>query len=105
MLYNYRNIKEMRMQLPVNYDNTKPAKRRKVREAYVELQDGKCYHCKEPLTGKPSIEVGNMWVNSDLFPKGFFRWPVHLHHSHDTGMTIGAVHSKCNAVLWQYHGE
>jgi hypothetical protein len=40
-----------------------------------------------------------------LFPKNFLKWPVHLHHSHDTGMTIGAVHSYCNAVLWQYHNE
>jgi hypothetical protein len=28
-----------------------------------------------------------------------------LHHCHQTGLTIGAVHAKCNAVLWQYHGE
>lgn len=32
-------------------------------------------------------------------------YPVHLHHDHKTGLTIGAVHAKCNAVLWQYYGE
>ena len=35
----------------------------------------------------------------------FFKWPVHLHHCHDTGMTTGAVHCYCNAVLWQYPGK
>lgn len=40
-----------------------------------------------------------------IFPKGFFDRPVHLHHSHDTGLTIGAVHAVCNAVLWIYHRE
>jgi hypothetical protein len=44
-------------------------------------------------------------INVDLFPPNFFKWPVHLHHDHRTGMTIGAVHCRCNAVLWQYHGE
>ena len=46
-----------------------------------------------------------MYITNSLFPPNFFKWPVHLHHSHDTGMTIGAVHARCNAVLWQYHGE
>jgi len=44
-------------------------------------------------------------IKKSLFPRGFFGYPIHLHHSHDTGMTIGAVHAHCNAVLWQYEGE
>ena len=40
-----------------------------------------------------------------LFPESFFKYPVHLHHSHDTGKTIGAVHAYCNAVLWEYYGQ
>jgi hypothetical protein len=39
------------------------------------------------------------------FIKQILEDSVHLHHSHETGMTIGAVHARCNAVLWQYHGE
>jgi hypothetical protein len=31
--------------------------------------------------------------------------PVHLQHSHVTGLTEGAVHAFCNAVLWQYEGR
>jgi hypothetical protein len=44
-------------------------------------------------------------IDRELFPPGFFNYPVHLHHSHNSGLTIGAVHSYCNAVLWHYHGE
>jgi hypothetical protein len=31
--------------------------------------------------------------------------PIHLQHDHDTGLTEGAVHAYCNAVLWQYEGR
>lgn len=93
------------MELPVNYDTLTPEERRAVREEYILRQDGKCAHCGEPLTGKPSRLVQRKWINESLFPRNFFKWPVHLHHSHDTGMTIGAVHARCNAFLWQYLGE
>ena len=39
-----------------------------------------------------------------IFPENFFDHSIHLHHDHDTGMTIGAVHAHCNAVLWEYEG-
>ncbi len=90
------------MDLPVNYEEICQSERRIVREEYVKRQEGKCYHCGEPLDQKAEE---NKKVNRRLFPEGFFNWPIHLHHSHDTGMTIGAVHCYCNAVLWQYHGE
>lgn len=91
--------------LPVNYNKLHFTERRRIREEYIRIQEGKCQHCKEPLTGKPSKEVLNKRIKWSLFPEGFFKWPVHLHHCHNTGMTIGAVHNKCNAVLWQYYGE
>jgi len=93
------------MNLPVNYDNLDPFSRRKVREEYVKRQGGKCCHCMEPLDSDPCSSIKNKYINFNLFPPNFFKWPVHLHHDHTTGMTIGAIHSKCNAVLWQYHGE
>lgn len=93
------------MELPINYDIASPALRKKAREQYIKNQDGKCYHCGTLLKEAPSSEVRDLVVNEMLFPIGFFNWPVHLHHSHTTGLTIGAVHSRCNAVLWQYHGE
>lgn len=97
--------KEEIMDLPVNYDDLHYTERRKVREEYIKLQDGKCCHCGAPLNEKPEKSIACKPINKRLFPPNFFKWPVHLHHCHDTGMTIGAVHCHCNAVLWQYHGE
>ena len=93
------------MKLPINYNKASREKRRLAREAYIKRQEGLCCHCKQPLSGPPSSEVDNMSLDLDLFPPNFLHWPVHLHHNHDTGMTIGAVHAKCNGVLWQYYGE
>jgi hypothetical protein len=55
--------------------------------------------------GHPHPRIQSTEIDLDLFPDGFLRYPIHLHHNHETGMTIGAVHSRCNAVLWQYEGE
>ena len=93
------------MDLPVNYDKLHYTKRRVVREEYIRLQEGRCCHCKELLDGEPSVDVSIMPVDRSLFPIGFFKNPVHLHHCHSTGMTIGAIHNYCNAVLWQHHDE
>ena len=90
------------MDLPVDYTALEWWERKAVRLAYVERQGGKCHHCGESLDG-PSADKRP--VKKRLFPPSFFAHPVHLHHSHDTGLTIGAVHNHCNAVLWQYHGE
>jgi hypothetical protein len=93
------------MNLPVNYNDLSVTYKRMVREEYQWQQRGICCHCGELLSENPSIEVLNMNINKQLFPKGFFNWPIHLHHNHETGMTIGAVHNRCNAALWQYYGE
>jgi len=78
--------------------------RRTVREEYIKLQDERCYHCGADLDGNP-YDPDDRTINKALFPEGFFKYPVHLHHNHDTGMTIGAVHAYCNAILWQFYGE
>jgi hypothetical protein len=56
---------------------------------------------------EPTKEMQQKSINFSLFPGGigFLKYPIHLHHDHNTGMTIGAVHARCNAILWQYHGE
>jgi hypothetical protein len=90
------------MKLPVNYDDLHPYKRKAVREEYIKIQKGRCAHCEELLTAPSKVTAS---INAALFPIGFFNHPVQLHHCHATGMTIGAVHSKCNAYLWQYFGK
>lgn len=89
----------------LNYNELTPRDRRRVREEYTADQQGVCFYCDEALDGPPSVRIQKKVVNAKLFPNGFFNHPIHLHHNHITGMTIGAVHCKCNAILWQYHGE
>ena len=91
--------------LPAHYPSLEQWQRRQVRGAYVREQKGLCYYCEDPLTGPPRKDIKQKNVNVDLFPSNFFDHPVHLHHDHTTGMTIGAVHCECNAVLWQYENE
>lgn len=90
---------------PVNYNQLSTRKRKQVRQQYIAYQENKCHYCGESLYGPPSAEVKNLPVNKHSFPPNFFDYPIHLHHDHNTGMTIGAVHAHCNAVLWAYHGE
>lgn len=93
------------MKLPVNYDALTPKQRKEVRDLYARLQDWKCIHCNTHLLKGSAEFIQKMRLDLDLFPPGFLRHPVHLHHDHKTGLTIGAVHARCNGILWQYHGE
>lgn len=90
---------------PQHYPSLTQPQRRTLRLAYVEAQAGLCAYCQAPLAGEPDPRLSKVPVNPELFPPGFFKSPVHLHHNHTTGMTIGAIHARCNAILWQYHGE
>lgn len=90
------------MKLPINYNQLSRLQIREVREEYIKKQNGLCYFCHSPLDKQP---FKDRVIHDNLFPTGFFNNPVHLHHSHDTGLTLGAVHCYCNAVLWEYFGE
>jgi len=94
-----------RINLPAVYDDLTPIQRAAVRAEYIERQSGDCHYCGCKLTGPPRHDVAAKPVNRRLFPTSFFKWPVHLHHCHETGLTIGAVHAYCNSVLWQHEGE
>lgn len=98
-------MSECRFPLPTDYAVLSPSQRREVRAEYARRQDGKCYHCKGPLDSPPPAEIERKSIDWKRFPPSFLKWPHHLHHDHDTGLTIGTVHARCNAVLWQYHGE
>lgn len=102
---NNKMIKTKKYDLPVNYDELQQHQRRAVRLQYMREQNMNCYYCKHNLRTDPPKYILKKKINWDLFPKNFLDNPVHLHHHHDTGMTIGAVHAFCNAALWQYHKE
>ena len=93
------------LKLPKDYRLLTQPERRAVREEYARQQKGKCSDCGNNLAGPAHSVLLDKEVNGLLFPPNFFKWPVHLHHCHLTGLTIGAVHNHCIAVLWQYHGE
>jgi hypothetical protein len=92
------------MELPVDYEELTWQERREARQQYVVEQKGMCWHCKEALSKDAPGKIRDLEIDWDLFPPQFLKYPIHLHHDHDTGWTIGAVHAYCNAVLWQYHG-
>lgn len=93
------------MDLPIDYTNADRQTRRAARMQYVNEQGGKCMHCQAPLDELPPDSVTRKSINWKLFPPNFTKYPVHLQHCHKSGMTEGAVHAYCNAVLWQYHGR
>lgn len=93
------------MKLPVDYTHLTPAERKAVREEYIKRQKGLCYWCECELNNPPPDYILEHEINWDLFPPNFLKYPVHLQHDHETGMTEGAVHSYCNAVMWQYYGQ
>ena len=93
------------MKLPINYKNSSLQQRRKAREEYIEIQKQKCFFCKSELYLKPPKEILDYKINWSLFPKNFLKYPIHLQHDHNTGLTEGAVHAYCNAVWWQYKGR
>lgn len=91
--------------LPVDYDKLSWAERSEVREQYVKEQNRMCFYCKEDLKHPAPKRITDKPINLKLFPKGFLNNPIHLQHDHYNGMTEGAVHAYCNAVMWQYEGR
>lgn len=92
----------MKIELPTKYASLAPHEKRLVRERYIQMQGGNCWYCEEPLSEKSPHEVAQKPINRWRYPKGFFNHPIHLHHDHSDGLTIGAVHSYCNAVSFDY---
>lgn len=91
------------MKLPVVYDKLSSNGRRAVRAEYVRQQKNKCWYCEEDLFQEPvKIREKYTKINLKNFPEGFLDKPIHLQHNHNTGLTEGAVHAYCNAVLWEY---
>ena len=93
------------MKLPVKYDSLNGSRKKKVRNQYIEEQDYKCFYCKTSLNLEPPHWITVKKIDLTLFPPGFLKSPIHLQHDHQTGLTEGAVHAYCNAVMWQYEGR
>lgn len=92
-------------ELPTDYTLLSPKERAEVRRQYILEQNNLCYYCRESLSKKPPKRITDKPIIWSLFPKEFLNYPIHLQHNHNTGMTEGAVHAYCNAVMWQYEGR
>lgn len=91
------------MKLPRKYAELSLSDRRLVRNEYARAQAGLCWFCGFSLTtAKSPYELNGTEVNWDRFPPNFLKYSIHLHHDHNTGMTLGAVHAYCNAVSFDY---
>ncbi len=101
----FAKLETIKIKLPVNYNEINQNTRRQVREEYIDRQEGLCSYCGYPLGECPPNHIMEKEIDYSLFPKTMFDHPIHLHHCHETGMTIGAVHNTCNAVMWQYDGQ
>jgi hypothetical protein len=91
--------------LPIDYTKLHWVDKKEVRNQYIEEQENKCAYCGYSLNESPPKEITDKNINWKLFPDGFLKHPIHLQHNHKTGMTEGAVHNYCNAVMWQYEGR
>lgn len=88
--------------LPMDYRKLTWQERKAVREQYIKEQNGECFYCGSSLETEAPKDILDLPVDWSLFPENFLQYPVHLQHDHKTGMTEGAVHNYCNAVMWQY---
>jgi len=93
------------MELPVKYKDLSWTERREVRQQYMKEQGGLCAYCGQDLKKDAPIWIREKRIDWDMFPEGFLEHPVHLDHDHESGLTRGAVHAYCNAVMWQYEGK
>lgn len=96
---------QTKYKLPVNYTELHWTERKQVRLQYIEEQNNICMYCGTSLSEPAPKHITDKYINWSKFPKNFLDYPIHLQHSHETGMTEGAVHNYCNAVMWQYEGK
>jgi hypothetical protein len=93
------------MLTPANYSKLNFIEKANLRKAYIVEQKRLCWYCKHNIHKPAPDFIMEKPINKKLFPENFFNSPIHLHHDHETGKTIGAVHCHCNAVLWQFEGK
>ncbi len=93
---------------PQRYRDLNSNQRRKLRDEYIEYFNGRCMYCDELLDDEPHEFVRQSadqidWDDLAGGKEGFLKNPVHLHHDHQTGLTLAAIHAMCNAHSWHFH--
>lgn len=87
------------------YSKMTPNDRRNLREQMARAQGDECWYCTAPLYMTPPVHIGNYKYNKRSFPPNMLKYPVHLHHDHETDICLGAVHAKCNVYMWEVEGK
>lgn len=93
---------------PQRYRDLNANQHRKLRDEYVEYFRGRCLYCDGQLDDEPHEFVRQSadeieWDNLPGSKEGFLKNPVHLHHDHETGLTLGPIHALCNAHSWHFY--
>tara|TARA_R110000868_G_scaffold14426_4_gene67197 strand:+ start:18726 stop:19040 length:315 start_codon:yes stop_codon:yes gene_type:complete len=91
--------------LPLQYNKIPFLEKRLVREQYIKEQKGLCMYCNGDLDIEPPKAILDKKIDWNKFPRNFRESNIHLQHCHKTGMTEGAVHMYCNAVLFIYENR
>lgn len=94
-----------KIDLPVKYDSLDGTNKWIIRGEYAKRQKNICYECGENLSDPPAQYIIDHNIRWGRFPPNFLKYPVHLHHDHKTGLTIGVTHARCNAYLFDVKGE
>lgn len=93
---------------PQRYSDLNANQRSKLRDEYVVYFKGRCLYCDGQLDDEPHEFVRESadeieWDHLPGSKDGFLKSPVHLHHDHETGLTLGPVHALCNAHSWHFY--
>ncbi len=83
-------------------------KKRELRDEYTRSFGGRCLYCFEKLDDEPNSFVRDSaddieWDDSPGRKEGFLKNPIHLHHDHETGLTLASIHALCNAHSWHFY--
>ena len=90
---------------PVKYDEDNYGHVQEDRDMLAKEQKYLCWHCNEPLEGKPPkyLACREDEINERFSQKK--QYAIHLHHCHQTGYAFGTTHAVCNGVLWIDYDE
>lgn len=93
---------------PQRYRDLNISQKQELRDQYVDYFRGRCVYCDRQLDDEPHKFVCQSAdeIEWDALPggkEGFLKNPVHLHHDHETGLTLGPVHAQCNAHSWHFY--
>lgn len=87
-----------KLELPTKYSSLSGERLAVVKEAYICLQRERCWLCGGNLYELPNHVVDNPNLIGLCSSQLAEQHPLHLHHNHDTGLTLGVAHAECNII-------